>query len=63
MGAPNFLKILVQDIKLHYEQYMIYIKNGRRYAREWTDLTVQTNKHTHDTLKLKHTQSSNKSPG
>lgn len=32
MGAPNYLKQLVQEIKQHYEEYMLFIRNGRRYA-------------------------------
>jgi len=32
MGAPNFLKMLVQDIKQHYEEYFLFIKSGSRYA-------------------------------
>ena len=32
MGAPNFLKMLVQEIKQHNEEYILFIKSGFRYA-------------------------------
>lgn len=32
MGAPNFLKMLVQEIKQHHEDYMVFLKTGSRYA-------------------------------
>ena len=34
MGAPNFLKMLVQEIKQQNEEYQLFIKNGFRYAAE-----------------------------
>ena len=32
MGAPNFMKMLVQEIKVRSDEYMIFVKNGHRYA-------------------------------
>ena len=35
MGAPNFMKMLVQEIKQYNDEYLLFVKNGRRYAPQW----------------------------
>ena len=32
MGAPNFLRLLVDEIKQYEKEYSSFVRNGRRYA-------------------------------
>ena len=40
MGAPNFLKMLVQEIKQYNLEHMLFVKSGFRYASSWTDFLI-----------------------
>jgi hypothetical protein len=31
MGAPNFMKMLIDELKIYETEYTAFVSNGRRY--------------------------------
>lgn len=42
MGAPNYLKMLVEELKVYETEYASFVTGGRRYAEWISDKGKQT---------------------